>query len=158
MLDLFMANLHELGTQLRVVVDSVVGSVLHYFAAIDYAKGIQQLASEPHNHPPDLRNDEGDTPLQVAIKSHSFAAVLQLLALGVDIEYPGWSALQIITQEWLNTDDEDIKVNHAVVMDKLFKKGKVYYQINRTTFKGNLTQDFQHLVGFLSSNNFPSGP
>jgi hypothetical protein len=79
MLDLLMDKLQP--EKINVVIDSELGSVLHYFAALDYAKGIYKLAREPYNHPWDVENREGEPPYLVAVKSRSFASLQQLLDL-----------------------------------------------------------------------------
>jgi ankyrin repeat protein len=82
-LDQLLANLQP--DTFRVTLDSNLDSVLHYFAAINYARGIEKLASAPYNHPPDLTNKEGQTPVLIGIQCQSIEAVLQLLDFDIDV-------------------------------------------------------------------------
>jgi ankyrin repeat protein len=118
MLDLLMAQLPP-ETQIDVVVKSELGSLLHYFAVVDYAAGIRWLVAAPNNHPPDLENKNGETPYALAVQSNSFAAILQLLDYDVKIEYP--SALQHFSSIWL-TNNHTLDV--ARVIAKLVDKGR----------------------------------
>lgn len=61
------------------------GGILHYFAAHNYAAGIKKLTREPHNLPPDKLNQEGYSPLLIAVKDQSLDAMVALLRLDVDI-------------------------------------------------------------------------
>jgi Ankyrin repeats (3 copies) len=82
-LDLFLAELPQ--DKCAVIDDSQVGSILHYFAAVNYVYGIRMLASAPFNHPPDMPNQSGHTPVMVGILTNSLDAVLQLLDFDIDL-------------------------------------------------------------------------
>jgi hypothetical protein len=86
MLDLLLDNLPP--ERFPAIVDAELGSVLHYFAAINYAEGIGKLASAPYHHPPDLPNERGHTPVLIGIQTKSFDAVRQLLDFDLDVNRP----------------------------------------------------------------------
>jgi ankyrin repeat protein len=121
MLDLLMANLPPV---VDVVVDSELGSILHYFAAVDYAAGIRRLAASPYCHPPDLENRDGQSPYSLAVKSNSFAVILQLLELEVKMDSSVWTTLQLFLRKWLTNDNKkEAKEDIARVIIKLVEKG-----------------------------------
>ena len=61
------------------------GGILHYFAANNYAAGIEKLTREPYNLPPDEVNREGYSPFLMAANHQSLDAVAALLSCDVDI-------------------------------------------------------------------------
>jgi hypothetical protein len=61
------------------------GSILHRFAAINYVAGIKKLTGAPYCHPPDELNDDGVSPLVVALKHRAPEAAACLLELDVDV-------------------------------------------------------------------------
>jgi ankyrin repeat protein len=126
MLDLLLANLPSV--KVDIVVDSELGSILHYFAAMDYVKGIRQLAAAPYHHPPDIENQDGATPLLLAIRSNSFDAIKQLLELEVNVQRTyskgQQTALRLIAQEWLESNDETTIHEIPIIVNKLVEKGK----------------------------------
>jgi hypothetical protein len=134
MLDLLLAKLPL--EKLSIIVDDDLGSVLHYLAAVDHLAGIRKLVGAPYNHPYDILNNRGDTPLLMGIQSYSWSAVFQLLDLDVDVNRRYGSrqqtALQFITLDWLATEDKAIKGDLARVMAKLFDKGRLFCVYGRS--------------------------
>jgi alpha-D-ribose 1-methylphosphonate 5-triphosphate synthase subunit PhnH len=67
----------------------------------------------------------------LAIRSLSFAAILQLLDLDVAIQSQGWSALEHITRRWVAfisgspSFEEKTKQDFARVIGKLIDKGEL---------------------------------
>jgi ankyrin repeat protein len=121
MLDLLLANLSQ-EAQFSDIVDGDLGSVIHYFATVDYAAGISQLAAGPNKHLSELKNQHNETPLLLAIKSNSFATAHQLLALNVDIDK---DVLQLIAKKWLRKKDEVTQGELTRIIEKLLDKGNV---------------------------------
>jgi hypothetical protein len=118
MLKLFLDKLPE--EKMDVLVDSELGSVLHYFAAVDYAQGIRKLTSTPYEHPPELENCEGVTPLLVAIKSHSFVAMLQLLDLQCFVGSYNFDKNTI--HFWSHSEDETVICDIIEVLRRVSMK------------------------------------
>jgi ankyrin repeat protein len=121
MLDLLVTNLPS---AIDVVVDSELGSLIHYFAAVDYAAGIRQLATVPYKYPPDLENKNGETPYSLAIKSNSFAAIHQLLDLDVKMDSPVQTELRLFVRKWFSTDHVQAKEGIARIIVKFAHKGR----------------------------------
>jgi ankyrin repeat protein len=122
MLDLLLAHMPPFYPELHNIVDGELGSVLHYFAALDYSAGINQLAIAPHYYPLNIKNLHGETPLLLAIKSNSFATAHQLLALNVDIDK---DVLQLVSKKWLRKNDEVTQGEITRIIAKLLDKGNV---------------------------------
>jgi ankyrin repeat protein len=119
MLDLLMAYLQQ-EDHFSVIFNWGLGTVLHCFAAVDYATGIRHLAGAPYNHPSDLKNISGKTPLGLAMEMQSYTAILQLLDLDVEIQHQ----VQLVWKKWFTPDDEVVKASLAGVIVKLVDKGK----------------------------------
>ena len=74
MLDMCMEQLPP--EPVRIVIDSRFGSVLHYFAAINYVAGIEMITAAPYNHPPDVLNMSGYSPLLIGLNNRQGSMVL----------------------------------------------------------------------------------
>jgi hypothetical protein len=120
LLDLFLDNLPA--EPVAVVIDSRFGSVLHYFAAINYVTGMERLTAAPYCHPPDVPNRAGYSPLLIGLNNRCLEAVSWLLDLDVDVERldPAKKAtpLQLLIKDVLRILDI-----HLEIVDKLLKKG-----------------------------------
>jgi hypothetical protein len=102
--------------RVSALVDSEVGSILHYFAAIDYAIGIGVLTSASYGHPPDMPNKKGITPVQMAMQTRSHAALRLLLDCAIDVNAPCYilirlTPLQRIEKKWSTADDLNARTN-----------------------------------------------
>jgi Ankyrin repeats (3 copies) len=120
-LDLFLDYLPP--EPLRVVTDSRFGSVVHYFAAINYAAGIERVVAAPYGHPPDGLNAAGCSPLLVGLNNHCLDAVLQLLAYPLDVERLDPNK-KLTPLQLLITDVLKIREEHLTIVDKLLEQGK----------------------------------
>jgi hypothetical protein len=125
LLDQLLANLQP--DRFCVTDDSNLGSVLHYFAAINYARGIEKLASAPYNHPPDMTNEMGQTPVLIGIQHQSMEAVLQLLDFDIDVNrscppLAKLTPLQQIRKNISTTDDLD-KEELLIGMKRVLQSG-----------------------------------
>ena len=82
-LDMFMKHLPS--EQVCSINDSKYGSILHLFAAINYAAGIEKLTGAPYNLPLDELNGAGYSPLLIALQHHSQEAVEELVKHSPDV-------------------------------------------------------------------------
>ena len=82
-LDMFMKHLPS--EQVCSINDSKYGSILHLFAAINYAAGIEKLTGAPYNLPLDELNGAGYSPLLIALNHHSLEAVEELVKHSPDV-------------------------------------------------------------------------
>ncbi len=121
LLDLFLENLPA--EPMSVVADSHIGSVLHYFAAINYVKGIKKIVEAPFSYPADETNKEKLSPLLMGFRAGSLDAILELLEdRDVDVErldeHKQLRPLQLLIKDVLT-----IKDKHLAIVDKLLEKG-----------------------------------
>ena len=82
-LDMFMKHLPS--EQVCSINDSKYGSILHLFAAINYAAGIEKLTGAPYNLPLDELNGAGYSPLLIALNHYSQEAVEELVKHSPDV-------------------------------------------------------------------------
>lgn len=127
LLDLFLDHLPS--QRVDVVTDSFLGSVLHYFAAIDYVAGIEKLVGEPYFHPADELNKAEYSPLLIGLHNRSMGAVSQLLRSNLNVARPDpkehLTPLQLLIKYAL-----EIHTEHLEIVDQLLEKGmQIYFRL-----------------------------
>jgi hypothetical protein len=120
-LDLFLEHLPE--EEMSVVSDTKVGSVLHYLAAINYARGVEMLTEYPYLHPPDILNSAQLSPLMVGLNNKCWDAVQVLLDRDVNVErldpVKMMTPLQLLLRYAGKIEEERLDL-----VDKFLQKGR----------------------------------
>jgi hypothetical protein len=115
------------------------GSILHRFAAINYVAGIKKLTGAPYCHPPDELNDDGLSPLLVALKYMAPEAIECLLELDVDVLRPDPETSRTPVQLLLTDIEFWDKEQFSEIALLLLKKGIMAFMLLPPKFSDGFT-------------------
>ena len=114
--------------QMMIIDEGNYGSILHVLSGIDHYEGVKIITSSPFNHPVNILNSHGISPLLMALEARSLQSALELLKHDVDIslKHPtlDQTPLQILLQKASSIQDV-----HLSIVQLLLNKGKCSNQI-----------------------------
>jgi ankyrin repeat protein len=103
----------------------------HKCATADYSTVIRQLPVYSTSDMQDSENwinrrNDGKASLLLPVMRKKLDAVLKLMFRLVQEHYLGWTALKLISKEWLITEDEATRVDLIRIIGKLVKQGRLF--------------------------------
>ena len=120
-IDILLANLPQ--ERLAIIDDHKNGTVLHCLAACDHFEGVKLILNEPFNHPPDIENSNGVTPLLMALNLRSLRSAKEILHFDVDCEKVQPDGRELTPLQLLILEASSITQNHLDIVKMILDKG-----------------------------------